>query len=320
MLVPSSKGMDKIMAEDIAISIIVLTYNHEKYVQKALDSIFMQNISVNYEVLIHDDVSKDGTQEILKTYAKKYPDQVRLFLRKKKAKRVTYALCQLLTRAKGRYIAFLEGDDYWTDKNKLQKQYDFLEKQKKYIAVTHENCLVNEKGSISWNKELKMLYNWHGEYTVKDYWYSGRLPGQTATLMCRNVFDDVDFSIIYRGHDIMGDISCYLVLLTQGSIYHLDDEMSARRYVQKKGKDNWNSIALSRDIEREQIVLQIRQLCWYEAVTGNYNMTRERWKKEQTLAWNYIKNHGIRKGIIPLGTILRYRLNNYFSCGKAAEL
>lgn len=304
------------MRDDIAISIIVMTYNHEKYIRKALNSIFMQKINVKYEVIIHDDVSKDNTQEIIRTYAEKYPDKVRLFLRKRKAKRVTYASCQMIKQSRGRYIAFLEGDDYWTDESKLQQQYDFLEEHKEYIGVTHKNCIVNQNGTTIWNRALFEYYDWHGEYTVKDYWYSNKLPGQTATLMCCNVFKGVNISIIYKAHDMMGDVSLYLFLLIRGSVYRLDNEMSARRLVVKKGKDNWNSIALSRDKERELIVLHIKQLCWYEKVTGNYKLTKKRWKLEQKTVWHYIKDKGIRKGIILFVIVIRCRFANYFSCRK----
>lgn len=313
------ENMGTNIKEDVIISIIVLTYNHEKYVQKALDSIFMQDINVNYEVIIHDDVSKDSTQEILKAYAKKYPDKIRLYLRRMKAKSVTYIGYQMIKRAKGQYIAFLDGDDYWTDKGKLQRQYDFLEEHKEYIGSTHSNCVVNEAGKEIWNRALKVQYNWHGEYTIENYWYANKMPGHIGTLLCRNVFDGVNFSIMYKAHDMMGDMSIYLALLSQGIIYRLDDEMSARRYVTKKGKDNWNSIVLSRDARREHLVLQIKQLYWYETETGNYNMTRERWKIEQKWVWEYIKDCKMKKGIILFGIILRCRFANYIGCSCAKD-
>ncbi len=302
--------------DDIAISIIVMTYNHEQYIKQALDSIFMQKINVKYEVIIHDDVSKDNTQRILKTYAAKYPDRIRLFLRKTKTKRVTYASCKLIKLSRGRYISFLEGDDYWTDENKLQKQYDFLEQHGEYVGVTHRNCIVNQNGTPIWNRDIFEYYNWHGEYTVNDYWYSNKLPGQTATLMCRNVFQEADISIIYKAHDMMGDVTLYLFLLTQGNIYRLEEEMSARRLVVKKGKDNWNSIALSRDVVREHIILQIKQLCWYETITKNYKTTKKRWKQEQKMVWDYIRDKGIRRGMFLFLVIVRARVANCFGCIK----
>ena len=113
------------MAEKIDISILVLAYNHAPYIRQALDSILVQETTAKYEILIHDDVSTDGTREILKEYARKF-SCIHLFLRKKKTSNVNKSVCELLKRSNGRYIALLEGDDCWIGKEKLEKGYVFL--------------------------------------------------------------------------------------------------------------------------------------------------------------------------------------------------
>ena len=105
--------------ENISLTIGMLTYNQVKYVRKALDGILMQKVSFSYEVIIGDDHSTDGTQDILKEYARKYPDIFRLVLREKNIG-ITQNNYDLKYRAKGKYYACLEGDDYWINENKLQ--------------------------------------------------------------------------------------------------------------------------------------------------------------------------------------------------------
>ena len=127
------------------ISILLLTYNHEKYIKYALDSIISQKISVSYEILILDDASTDNTQKILIDYKKQYPNLISLYLRRKNSCHPTRSGYFLLTKAKGRYFATIEGDDYWTDPLKIQKQYDFLEKNKQYSACVTDLIVVDEK-------------------------------------------------------------------------------------------------------------------------------------------------------------------------------
>lgn len=110
-------------------SICCITYNHASYIQEAIDSFLMQKTTFPFEILVHDDASTDGTTEILLGYAKKYPDIIKPIIQTKNQ----YTKCGLINprfvfpKAKGKYIALCEGDDYWTDPSKLQKQVSFLE-------------------------------------------------------------------------------------------------------------------------------------------------------------------------------------------------
>jgi len=116
------------------VSIVVTTYQHQPFIAKCLDGILMQRICFPIEILVGEDESTDGTREICLHYAAEHPDRIRLFLRSRKD--VMYImgrptgranLLQLLSEAKGKYIALCEGDDYWIDPDKLQKQVDALE-------------------------------------------------------------------------------------------------------------------------------------------------------------------------------------------------
>ncbi len=136
--------------DGIEVSIICLTYNQEKYIRDTLDGFLIQQTNFKYEILIHDDVSTDGTVEIIKEYQQKYPDIIRLILEEEnqysKGVDLTKDICFPLAR--GRYIAFCEGDDYWTYKGKLQAQYDIMEADPE-ISLCYHNAVVYNEGKDS---------------------------------------------------------------------------------------------------------------------------------------------------------------------------
>lgn len=138
--------------KEIKVSILCLTYNHAKYLRQTLDSFLIQKTNFKFEVLINDDASSDGTVEILKEYKKRYPDIIKPVFQKEnqysKGLR-NFMVRFLIPNAKGEYLALCEGDDYWTDVNKLQSQVDFLERNKEYSLCFHPVRVVYE------NKEAK---------------------------------------------------------------------------------------------------------------------------------------------------------------------
>jgi glycosyltransferase involved in cell wall biosynthesis len=121
------------------VSICCQTYNHANYIKEALEGFLMQVVDFNYEILLRDDASSDGTAEICKDYSKKYPDKIKLLgYKENQYKRGILPFADNVKRAKGKYIAICEGDDYWTDPYKLQKQVDVLEENPDLAMSTHE--------------------------------------------------------------------------------------------------------------------------------------------------------------------------------------
>lgn len=123
------------------VSICVQTYNHEKFIGKCLDSILMQETTFPFEILLGEDESIDSTRKICTEYAVNYPNKIRLFLHSRKntiyingGATGRFNINYNLKKSNGKYIAMLEGDDYWTDPYKLQKQVDFLESNPEYVA------------------------------------------------------------------------------------------------------------------------------------------------------------------------------------------
>ncbi len=125
--------------EDIKVSIICNAYNHEEYIRDTLDSFLMQKTNFKFEVLIHDDASTDKTADIIREYEAKYPDIIKPVYQTENqySKGVRIADLYQKPRIKGDYVAFCEGDDYWIDPLKLQKQYDFLENNKGIDVCAH---------------------------------------------------------------------------------------------------------------------------------------------------------------------------------------
>ena len=136
----------------IKVSIAMITYNHERFLKEALDSILCQKTNFPFEVVIGEDCSMDNTRKIVQEYEEKYPDIIKPLYHKKN-KGMIGNVYEVLMNCTGEYIAFLEGDDYWTDINKLQKQVDFLDVNKDYFMVAHECSMVDIEG-----KEIEKNY------------------------------------------------------------------------------------------------------------------------------------------------------------------
>ena len=132
------------------ISIICNTFNQENYIAEALDSFLMQKVNVPFEILVHDDASTDRTPEIIREYEINHPDIIKQIYQTENqySKGVSITPKIQIPRAKGKYIAFCEGDDYWTDENKLQKQLDFMEENPDYTLCCHAYSMVNKDGSL----------------------------------------------------------------------------------------------------------------------------------------------------------------------------
>jgi len=254
----------------LKVSVLFITYNHEEYLRQSLDGILMQKTNFDYEIVVGEDCSTDNTREILKEYAEKYPDKFVLLFREKNFGRPTMNVYDTGMHCQGEYIAFLEGDDYWTDENKLQKQVDFLDANKEYMGCTHTCLVVGKNSEPVDDVEAVNLYNWSGDFTMEDYKNQPNWPGQTATVVCRNFFKEnrFDYTILYKAHDFLDDGVILLFLLLQGKIYRMDEAMSAWRFVKKDGEGNWNSLKLQRNQMADDCLTKRRLLEWCEKSVG----------------------------------------------------
>ena len=229
------------------VSVVSITYNHEPYIRDCLEGFLMQKTDFPVEIIIHDDASTDHTADIIREYYEKRPDLFHVIIeRENQYSQHKKIMTPLYKQAKGKYIALCEGDDYWTDPLKLQKQFDILERNSDYIGVVHRFDVVNKQGTPE-NIETFGYYEKknRGIYTLYDFEKDTHLPSHVATLMFKNIFRGESNKIIYpeclEKNLCPGDMKLFFLLLLHGNIYRLKDKMSAYRYVREKGGNSWTS-------------------------------------------------------------------------------
>ena len=179
--------------DEIMVSICCLTYNHEKYVKDALEGFVSQKTSFNFEVLIHDDASTDNTANIIKEYEKKYPDIIKPIYQKENQYSKGLAPGRMnRDRASGKYIAMCEGDDYWIDPLKLQKQVDYMNAHPDctfcfsngYVERAGGNRSDQKEKIIPWGKASYLKGKIDSIYNVGEIELLGYIP--TASFLFPN--------------------------------------------------------------------------------------------------------------------------------------
>lgn len=205
------------LSEIPMVSVAMVTYNHQDFIGEAIESVLMQETTFNVELVIAEDYSTDKTREIVLDYQSRFPDQIKVILQNRNigAQKNNIAL---LSNLKGKYVAALEGDDYWTDPLKLQKQVDFLEDNLSYIAcgcyVDIERLGTLEKNShdlknVSLNK-TQLFFEW---------------PFATLSTLFRNI--NLDTFIKFNNG---GDLELFLYLSKFGDFMRLDFVGGVYRY------------------------------------------------------------------------------------------
>lgn len=253
------------MKNNPLVSICMITYNHEKYIAEAIEGVLMQETTFPYLLVIGEDYSTDNTRSICQEYATKYPDKI-LLLPSEKNHGVMPNFVRTLEQCTGKYIALCEGDDYWTDSLKLQKQVDFLEANEEYVGCGGLHNTIHD-GNLYINKVIKQknVFNYIDISTSN--------PLATNTVMIRNInlidlnqeffnksfnqspigdwliwylcsryglffiFDEV--FAVYRMHEggvfslNPKRIQLYKTMITQNIIYKLEENNEIRRKIKK---------------------------------------------------------------------------------------
>ena len=227
----------------IKVSVVTITYNQEKYLPHTLESIVDQKVDFKIEALVGDDCSPDGTADVVRKYAEKYPDIIIPFIREKNLGMSSNEM-DLIKRAKGEYIAFLEGDDYWLDEDKLQKQVDFLDAHPDYAACFGQFIVVDENDVRHPEEEQYKPYKKDkGDYTIREF-EKYIFPGQTGTSMYRRSSFEKMLKKLEEIHFDLGklvDVTVILGMLAFGKMYNLGEIVSAYRYVLNVNSGSWSS-------------------------------------------------------------------------------
>jgi len=214
------------------ISVLMVTYNHEKFIAQAIDSVLMQEVNFDYEIVIGEDCSTDKTREIVKEYKRKHPDKIRLLLREKNLGALMN-FDNALQTCKGEYVALLEGDDYWICPNKLQKQVDFLDSHLECTMCFHDCIVVYEdKNKKSWIRSPNIQKE---IYTLKDV-----IKGYfiyTPTMMFRR--DLIRQLPKWYFRYPVRDVALRILCAFHGKVGYIKGGMSAYRV---HGKGFWSSM------------------------------------------------------------------------------
>ncbi len=207
------------------VSVCMITYNHEKFIAQAIESVLMQQSDFVVELVIGEDCSTDDTRAVVRAYGDHYPEQIRLLLpEQNKGAMANFIAC--LAACSGKYIALCEGDDYWTDPLKLQKQVDFLEKNPDYSMCCHASHIIFE-GSKD-RSEIQRLAEADKTLTLDDFLApTSKNSIRTESVVCKS--EVVHNLPEWYQHIIVGDYPLFMLLAYHGNIRYIDQVMSVHR-------------------------------------------------------------------------------------------
>lgn len=221
------------------------TYNHCKYIEECLDNIINQKTNFLIEIIVFDDASTDGTQEIIRDYCKKYPCLIHGFL----AKDNTYSrsiIHQVMTEIqrcylRGIYAAICEGDDYWCDSNKLQMQVDYMDNHPKCFLTMHNAQRINYR-----TQEKDLMKAYETSHTIEPeeiicqrsgIWPTASMVGKKEVLLCEPFFFECG----------IGDWPMQLYACSKGEVFYFDKVMSVYRYMHK---GSWSERIINKCVSR----------------------------------------------------------------------
>jgi glycosyltransferase involved in cell wall biosynthesis len=207
----------------IKVSVLVMTYNHAKFISKAIDSALMQETGFNYEIIVSEDCSTDGTRNIVLDYHQRFPGKIRLLLSDQNI-HTNAVVTRGINAAKGKYIALLDGDDYWTSPDKLQKQADFLD--------SHSECSMCFHNAQAFNEDSNQQpWNWTApnqkEFSTLDDLWGGNFIATCSTMFRNNLFEKIpDW---YDSFFPITDWPLYILIAEHGKIGYINEVMGAYR-------------------------------------------------------------------------------------------
>lgn len=257
------------------ISIIILAYFHEKYIERAIESVLNQKYEHEIEIIIADDCSTDNTISISEKYMNNYPNIIRVIKHDNNV-----GTCENLYKAflesRGKYILIMAGDDYLCDINKISKQYDFLENQNHsdYVAVCTPIKTVFTDG-VATNKVFPGIYNKGKEVTISEFLEGFNYPDQG--ILMRNIFNNEkarqQFSLMPKFSKYIEDLTLNFFLYDYGRVYMIPDITYALTVRRENdiNQHNYNSIRNQLDKVTDHIILLNNLYKFYD---GKYDMQK----------------------------------------------
>ncbi len=212
------------------VSICTVAFNHQNYIEKMIQTILEQKTNFDYELLIHDDASSDATADIIKKYAIKYPNIIKPIFQKENqfSQGIRPNIEHNIPRAEGKYLAFCDGDDYWCDPFKLQKQIDFLEANLEFSGCAHNTRILKETLANQLEEEFVINNPQKNVYTIDDF-TKGEVYFHTSAFLFRLNDENQKNYILNLLKQIRGDWFRSILFASFGPIKYLDEVMSVYR-------------------------------------------------------------------------------------------
>lgn len=210
-------------------------YNHGRYLRKCLESLVEQRTDFRYVIVVNDDASTDDSADIIREYADRYPDLILPILHKENLFSQGISRTPFMfAKCDAKYIAICEGDDFWTDPDKLQKQVDYMETHPDYSLCVHASYCAHEDGSYFTEKFFRP-YDTSRTITMQDIF--GKWRFATNSMLYRRTARP-EYVVPFRGDCSNGDYALTVYLALHGKVYYIDELMSAYR-VESVNSLNW---------------------------------------------------------------------------------
>lgn len=260
---------------DPCVSICCIAYNQEKYIRNAIESFLMQKSSYSIEILIHDDASTDKTAHIIKTYADQHKNIKPIFQSKNQFSKNIGSINMrfVFPKAKGKYIAICDGDDYWTDPYKVQKQVDFLEKNSEYgLVFTDADYFDQNTGNITKSYDHFFKKKIPNGYVFETLLYINPFIASTA-LFTKSMLNNLSYPFMRDQSFRMGDKVLWLHIAAQKKIGYINQSMAVYR-VQKNSASH--SININKYIS---FIAESQKVSKYFADYFNYQISENKLNK-----------------------------------------
>lgn len=221
----------------LSVTVYMTSYNHEKYLDKAIRGVLMQKTDFPVSIVIHDDASTDGSAQIIRRYAADNPNIIAILEQTNFYQNGRSFLPIVLPYLTGRYIAYCECDDFWIDENKLQRQVDYLEGNPDCSAVYAASLPVNKFGE--YDESARVLPKMgEGNYPVHDgFFFRLHHKHQLATLAARNLYVHLDEEELgfFMNYSATGDSKLFRLFIMLGRVHYFREYLAAYRYVTDSG-------------------------------------------------------------------------------------
>lgn len=251
------------MNTPLMVTIRCMVYNHEPYIRECLEGFVMQKTNFRFEAIVHDDASTDGSAAIIREYAEKYPDIIKpIYQTENQYSKRDGSLRRILNEhTHGKYVALCEGDDYWIDPLKLQKQVDFLEANEEYSMCFHADKQLKPNGEFILHRPRPIKQ----EYTMEDVILGG--GGFMATNSMVYKAELATENPEWRANAPVGDLPLMLLLATKGKIGYINETMSVYRIL---ASGSWSERMLSsRENRKKHIASVVRMLNEFDQWTSS---------------------------------------------------